>query len=433
MMKKAGIELDRTEGETPIGVTGTGFNQIQEDEEPPGSFLSHISTINEKHLKDHFPTEKRSCFRAAHFPAVSDREWNSWQWQFRNRITDPWRFSDFISLSESERMMVELPERGFPVSVTPYYLSLIDPEDPEQPLRKCVIPRIDELSRSSGEGEDPLGEEGHRVAPGLYHRYPDRVLFLATDTCSVNCRYCTRSRIVGRGASCVSGEIGPVRRYEAALDYIRQHREVRDVLISGGDPLTLSDSRLEQVIAPIRAIPHVEVIRIGTKVPMVLPQRITHSLTSLLRRYHPLWMSIHVTHPEEITPESTEALRRLADAGIPLGSQTVLLKGVNDATDTLKALFQGMMRLRVKPYYLYQCDPISGSAHFRTPVEKGIEIIRGLRGHTSGYAVPQYVIDAPGGGGKVPIAPDYIVRREGTSLVLRNYEGKLYTYPDGGQ
>jgi lysine 2,3-aminomutase len=279
---------------------------------------------------------------------------------------------------------------------------------------------------SRGENDDPLGEDSHSPVPGLVHRYPDRVLLLVTNFCSVYCRYCTRARMVGS----VGERSVKKSDIEAALDYIEQTPVVRDVLISGGDPLSLDDDRLEYILKRLRKISHVEFVRIGSKQPVVQPMRITPTLTRILKRYHPLWMSLHFTHVDEITPEVTEACGRLADAGIPLGSQTVLLKGVNDDTVTMKKLMHGLLRIRVKPYYLYQCDPISGSAHFRTPVAKGIELIRGLRGHTSGYAVPTFVVDAPNGGGKTAIAPDYVVGYDNGDLVLQSYDGGHYRYPD---
>jgi lysine 2,3-aminomutase len=280
--------------------------------------------------------------------------------------------------------------------------------------------------RTHGEADDPLGEESDAVVPGLVHRYPDRVLFLVTNFCATYCRYCTRARMVGSVGerSVKKGDI------EAALDYIARTPVIRDVLISGGDPLSLDDDRLDYVLGRLRKIPHVEFVRIGSKQPVVQPMRITRALARILKRYHPLWMSLHFTHPDELTPEVAEACSRLADAGIPLGSQTVLLKGVNDNVPTMRQLVHGLLKIRVKPYYLYQCDPISGSAHFRTPVEKGVEIIHGLRGHTSGYAVPVFVVDGPNGGGKIPLAPEYVVGRQGDDLLLRNFEGKLFSYPD---
>jgi lysine 2,3-aminomutase len=331
-----------------------------------------------------------------------------------------------LRLSPEEMEALTRPTGRLPLAVTPYYMSLLAPEDAAQPLRRTVIPSVCELTRHDGEADDPLGEEAQSPIIGLVHRYPDRVLFLVSDFCSTYCRYCTRSRMVGRSA------VLPLRsRLEKIIDYIRAHSEVRDVLISGGDPLTLSDERLEWILAHLRRIPHVEIIRIGTKIPAVLPQRVTTGLVRMLRRYHPLWMSLHFTHPDECTPEAFRACGMLADAGIPLGSQTVLLKGINDSVETMKNLVHQLLQMRVRPYYLYQCDPISGSAHFRTPVEKGLEIIRGLRGFTSGYAVPTYVVDAPGGGGKIPLMPNTVDGREGDDLLLCNYEGRRYRYPDG--
>jgi len=314
-----------------------------------------------------------------------------------------------------------------PAAVTPYYASLVDPLDSTSPIRRTVIPVTDELCAGCGESVDPLGEDGQSPAPGLVHRYPDRVLFLVTSSCSTYCRYCTRSRTVGRH----DAALRPVKsRWERCIGYIQAHPEVRDVLISGGDPLTLDDDALEWLLGRLRAIPHVEIVRVGTKVPAVLPQRITRELTKMLRRYHPIWMSLHVTHPDELTPEMRGACERLADAGVPLGSQTVLLAGINDSAETLKRLYQGLLSVRVRPYYLYQCDPIVGSAHFRTPVQTGVDMIRALRGHTSGYAVPNFVIDAPGGGGKIPLTPGYVLGTDGYTVALVNYEGNRYSYPD---
>jgi lysine 2,3-aminomutase len=290
-----------------------------------------------------------------------------------------------------------------------------------------VVPVQGEFLRSAGEADDPLAEEADSPVPGLVHRYPDRVLFLVNDHCATFCRYCTRSRMVGRG------ELRPDRaRLEAGLAYIRRTPEVRDVLLSGGDPLLVGDERLAWLLGELRKIPHVEFIRMGTKVPAVLPQRITPALVRLLRRFHPLWLSLHFTHPDECTVEAARACRRLADAGIPLGSQTVLLKGVNDEVEIMRALVHRLLLMRVRPYYLYQCDPISGSAHFRTSVARGLEIIRGLRGWTTGYAVPTYVIDAPGGGGKVPLQPDYLAGRDGPDILLRSYTGAVHRYHDAG-
>jgi len=330
-----------------------------------------------------------------------------------------------LVLSDQEQAAMSLDGAMLPVSITPYYMSLVSRDDRDQPLRRTVIPNASEFLNGPGEADDPLGEDGDTPVPGLVHRYPDRVLLLVTDCCSSYCRYCTRSRMVGHG-SMPHG----LDRLERALDYIRRNPAIRDVLISGGDPLALGDERLDWILTRLRRIPHVEFLRMGTKMPAVLPQRITPELCRMLRKHHPLWMSLHFLHPDECTPESFLACARLANAGIPLGSQTVLLAGVNDDVDTMKRLVHHLLKMRVRPYYLYQCDPITGSAHFRTPVAKGLEIIEGLRGHTTGYAVPNYVIDAPGGGGKIPIQPNYVVGRDGDDLLLRNYQGGLYRYPD---
>ncbi len=370
---------------------------------------------------------RSQAFRRRFFPTATPEEWFDWHWQLRHRITDFGALSAMVCLSDEEYRALACRDHGLPVAVTPYYASLIDPYDPAQAIRRTVIPVEGEFRASYGEAADPLGEEKDTPVPGLVHRYPDRVLFLATGFCSTYCRYCTRSRLVGNGCSHAAGP----DTWQRAIAYIASHPEVRDVLLSGGDPLTLSDEHLAWLLCRLRKIPHVEMLRIGTKVPMVLPQRVTPALTRMLRRFHPLWMSIHVTHPEELTPEAAQACQRLADAGIPLGSQTVLLAGINDKVETMRRLVHGLLRIRVKPYYLYQCDPIPGSAHFRTPVCKGLEVIAGLRGHTTGYAVPTYVVDAPGGGGKIPLLPEYVVGREGDDLLLRNYEGRTFRYPDG--
>jgi lysine 2,3-aminomutase len=312
-----------------------------------------------------------------------------------------------------------------PVGISPYYMSLLDSDDPHHPLRRTVVPTLHEFVRAEGEADDPLSEDAHSPVPGLVHRYPDRVLLLPLDFCSTYCRYCTRSRVVGHG------ELMPQEsRLRAAFDYLRRKPQIRDVLISGGDALALSDDRLEWIIRGLREIPSIEFIRIGTKMPAVLPQRITRPLVRMLRRYHPIWMSLHFVHSSECTPEAARACGRLANAGIPLGSQTVLLKDVNDRVETMRELMHRLLLMRVRPYYLYQCDPIGGSSHFRTPVAKGMEIVAGLRGHTTGYAVPTYVIDDPGGGGKIPLQPDSVIARDGDWLRLRNFEGGEFRYYD---
>ncbi len=331
-----------------------------------------------------------------------------------------------MDLSAGERGAIERIGGRLPVGITPYYAAQMGPGDCSEPIRRTMIPLPGELVQGYGEADDPLGEDEDSPVPGLVHRYPDRVLFLVTNFCATYCRYCTRARVVGH-----TGEFHfNQAQFQAGIDYVAAHPEIRDVLISGGDPLTMGDSRLEWLLSRLRAIPHVEFLRIGTKVPVVLPMRVTPELTSMLRRFHPLWMSIHFQHPDEVTPEVAEACGRLADAGIPLGSQTVLLRGVNDDVAVMRRLVHSLLRIRVRPYYLYQCDPISGSEHLRTPVARGIEIVAGLRGHTTGYGAPTFVVDAPGGGGKIALSPDTMVGREGKDLLLRNYAGEISRYPD---
>lgn len=379
---------------------------------------------------ERFPASAQSkTFQKTFFPAASLAEWGDWRWQLQHRVK---RLSDLqriFDLSEQELAAVAQHQGSLPVGITPYYASLMSRADPSDALRRTHIPVPDEYLRVPGEADDPLGEDHDSAAPGLVHRYPDRVLFLSTGFCSTYCRYCTRSRMVGDPG----GDYQFSRsQWEQALAYIEAHTEIRDVLISGGDPLTLADEKLDYLLGRLRAIKHVEFIRLGTKVPVVLPMRVTRGLIKTLRKHRPVWMSIHFTHPSELTPEVTEATSRLADAGVPLGSQTVLLKGINDDIEVMKPLMHGLLMRRVRPYYLYQCDPITGSSHFRTPVSKGLEIIEGLRGHTTGYAVPTYVIDAPGGGGKIPLLPDYVAGRDGDDLILRNFENNTYRYPDPG-
>jgi len=377
-----------------------------------------------------FPTgEATRAFRRRFYPEATTAEWNDWRWQLRRRVKSLAELERVFVLSEAERDAVARHQGSLPVGITPYYASLMGRDDPAEPLRRTHIPVGQEYLRTPGEADDPLGEDHDAAVPGLVHRYPDRVLFLSTGFCSTYCRYCTRSRMVGEAGGEYSFNKS---QWEQALAYIEAHTEIRDVLISGGDPLTLADERLDYLLGRLRAIRHVEFVRLGTKVPTVLPMRITRGLVRMLRKHHPLWMSIHYTHPRELTPEVTEATARLADAGIPLGSQTVLLKGINDDIAVMKPLMHGLLMRRVKPYYIYQCDPITGSAHFRTSVEAGLDIIRALRGHTTGYAVPSYVIDAPGGGGKIPLLPDSVVGRDGDDLLLRNFEGGVYRYPDPG-
>jgi lysine 2,3-aminomutase len=381
--------------------------------------------------RERFPhSEQSRAFRKRFYPGVTLEEWSDWRWQLRKRIRTAEELERIFALSDDEREAVRRHKGSLPVGITPYYASLMSREDPMEGLRRTHIPVGTEYLKTPGEADDPLGEDHDAAVPGLVHRYPDRVLFLTTGTCSTYCRYCTRSRMVGEAG----GEYAFSKsQWDKAIAYIEAHPEIRDVLLSGGDPLTIGDDKLDYLLGRLRGIKHVEFIRLGTKIPTVLPMRVTRGLTRMLRKHHPLWMSLHFTHPKELTAEVSEATARLADAGIPLGSQTVLLKGINDEVATLKALYHGLLMRRVKPYYLYQCDPITGSSHFRTSVAKGLEMIEGLRGHTTGYAVPQYVIDAPGGGGKIPLLPEYVVGREGDDLILRNFEGNTYRYhdPDG--
>ena len=406
--------------------------EVSEEEEPPSTkcCISEEEILRE-YIQDRLDREKTSLsprsidFINEYFPEATEKDWTSWRWQLKNSVQTIDQLARFIRLSDNEIRPAEVINDTLPIRITPYYLSLLDKNNPDQPLRKSMVPVLDEFISSPGEASDPLSEQHDSPVPNIVHRYPDRVLFLATGFCSAYCRYCTRSHMVAKD-KCHVG----IKAWEPALDYIRNHPEIRDVLVSGGDPLTMPDPHIDYLLSKLRAISHVEIIRIGTKVPAVLPQRITRSLVNILRKYHPLYISIHFTHPDELTPEVKDACEKLANAGIPLGSQTVLLKGINDDVAVMKKLMHGLMKFRVRPYYLYQCDPILGSAHFRTPVEKGLEIIRGLRGYTTGYAVPQYVIDAPGGGGKIPLLPDYIQGREENYLLLKNYENKIFRYPD---
>ncbi|MFH1729765.1 MAG: KamA family radical SAM protein [Pseudomonadota bacterium] len=360
-------------------------------------------------------------FRNKYYPEASNNDWNSWQWQLKNRVHGLSKIEKIIKLSEDEKKAISLFENKFLVTMTPYYASLAK----NSYIKKTVIPITKELIHSPEENFDPLGEDKDSPVPGIVHRYPDRVLLLVTKFCTSNCRYCTRSRIMRPNDKYRF----KVNYWEKALNYIEQNKNIRDVLLSGGDPLIVVDNKIEYLLSRLRQIPHVEIIRIGTKAPVVLPQRITINLLRILKKYQPLYLSIHFTHPNEITPEVSQACNRLADYGIPLGSQTVLLAGINDNIKTMKTLFHNLLKIRVRPYYLYQCDPIVGSAHFRTPIEKGLEIINGLRGHTSGYAIPTFVIDAPDGGGKIPLLPNYVDSINENDIILKNYKGLLYKYP----
>ena len=355
-------------------------------------------------------------------------EWNDWHWQYKNRVRDAESLSRVLELSETEKEEISLCLRRFRMAVTPYYLSLIRPHDPCDPIRRQAVPSIHETEVFPWEMADPLDEEGESPVPNIVHRYPDRVLFLVTRCCAMYCRHCTRRRLVGEEDYCISRE-----QIDTALDYIRRTTAIRDVLVSGGDPLTLSDDRLEYILSRLRAIGHVEIIRIGTRVPVTMPMRVTPELMAMLKKYQPIWINTHFNHPRELTPASAAACGRIVDAGIPLGNQSVLLKGVNDSAETMKTLLLGLVKARVRPYYLYQCDLSEGLQHFRTDVRTGIDIIRQLTGSISGFAVPKFVIDAPGGGGKVPMNPEYIVSIDDERVVMRNYLGKRYEYPQPGK
>lgn len=357
---------------------------------------------------------------------VPAEQWEDWRWQLRHRITSLEQLARLLpTLTPEERAGTLLANRRLALAITPYFFNLIDPTDENCPIRRQVVPRVEETVTAPWERSDPCGEEAHSPVPGLVHRYPDRVLFLVTDRCAAYCRYCTRSRMVSNASGY---DFHP--ELDRQIDYIRRHPEVRDVLLSGGDPLLLSDEKLDELLGALRAIPHVEFLRIGTRIPIFLPQRITPVLCAVLRRYHPLFISIHTNHPRELTLEARAALERLADAGIPLGNQSVLLRHVNDDPEVMRALVQKLLMCRVRPYYLYQCDLIAGSAHLRTSVRQGLEIMRQLRGHTTGYAVPTYVIDAPGGGGKIPVGPEYVVQHTSERVLLRNYKGEWFEYPE---
>ncbi|MCL2702043.1 MAG: lysine 2,3-aminomutase [Defluviitaleaceae bacterium] len=363
--------------------------------------------------------------RKAMFPAVTDADWNNWRWQIRNRVEDIGALEKLINLTKEEKEGVSKCLGTMRMAVTPYYLSLIDPNDPHDPIRKQAIPLEAELRAAPAEMEDPLSEDTDAPVKGLTHRYPDRALLLITDQCAMYCRHCTRRRFAGQ-----SDAVLPSEQIDNAIDYIAKTPEIRDVVLSGGDALLLTEDRLEYIMKRLRDIPHVEIIRIGSRLPVVMPSRVTPELVGMLKKYHPVWLNTHFNHPSEITAESAEACRLIADAGIPLGNQSVLLAGVNDCAHVMKKLVHELVKIRVRPYYIYQCDLSRGLEHFRTPVAKGIEIVEALRGHTSGYAVPTYVVDAPGGGGKIPVAPQYLISQSAGKTILRNYEGVICAYTE---
>jgi lysine 2,3-aminomutase len=370
-------------------------------------------------VKHAFPSK-----RAPIYADVPDDKWNNWRWQLSNRINTPEEFEEVIPLTDSERKALSAAHL-FRVDITPYFISLIDPDDPNDPIRKQVVPTEVEMTPFTAMMEDSLAEDRHSPVPGLVHRYPDRALMLVTTQCASYCRYCTRSRIVGDPSATFSRS-----EFEMQIEYLERTPQIRDVLLSGGDPLVLAPKILAEILTRLREIPHLEIVRIGSRVPVFLPMRITEELTDVLQKFHPMWLNIHVNHSNEITAELAEACDRLTRAGIPLGNQSVLLAGVNDNVHIQRQLVQDLVRIRVRPYYLYQCDLVEGAGHFRTPVAKGIEIIEGLRGHTSGYAVPVFIVDAPGGGGKIPVGPNYQISMSDHKIILRNFEGFITTYEE---
>ena len=385
------------------------------EEEPPGT----VSPSGD--LEEEPPGKVTTRYRFwGHIP---DTTWNDWRWQFRNRISTISQLAKFIPLSTEDQAQLKLVTMRYPLSITPYYLSLINPLDPDDPIRKQAVPSIQEMTLSSMGVEDPLDEKGDSVVPGLVHRYPDRVLMVLTDICPMLCRHCTRKREWRNG-----GWVRTPDEIETMLSYIRHHQAIRDVIISGGDPLTLSTSKLEDIISRIREIKHVEIIRIGTRFPVVLPQRIDHKLCAMLAKYEPIWLNTHFNHAREITPQAAEACDRLVRSGIPVNNQSVLLGGVNDSVAAQTELCHELLRIKVRPYYLFQCDEVQGTEHLRTPVEVGIKIIEGMRGHTSGLAIPTFVIDLPQGGGKVSLQLNYVLTQTEGMLVLRNYEGRIFHY-----
>lgn len=377
--------------------------------EPPSSNLARKFKIElAEYIED--PGSRPDC-------------WYDWKWQLKNRITTLDVIRELIALTRREEEGIKRAKGRLAMAITPYFFSLIDRNDPKCPIRKQAIPRLEEFSVSSCEMIDPCGEDSHTPVPGLVHRYPDRALLIVTDSCAMYCRYCTRKRMVGEEHPPMSTDL-----FEDAYKYLKSKKTIRDVLISGGDPLMMKTELLESYIKRLRTIPHLDIIRIGTRVPVTLPMRVSEELVEMLKKYHPIYMSIHFSHPREITPEVVRSCSMLADAGIPLGSQTVLLKGVNDKPAIMKKLMQELLKIRVRPYYVYQCDMAMGTGHFRTPVAVGMNIIEELRGHTTGYAVPTFVVDAPGGGGKIPVAPTYLISQAKGKITLRNYENKIFDY-----
>jgi lysine 2,3-aminomutase len=386
------------------------------DEEPPGQSVALLNPDEE-------PPGQTAAVRRGFFNNIPDSLWNDWKWQFRNRITTVGRLAEFLPLSTREQAQLNLVAMRYPLSITPYYLSLINRYDPDDPIRKQAVPSILEITMGTMGHEDPLAEKEDSVVPGLVHRYPDRALMVLTDICPMFCRHCTRKREWRNG-----GWVRTNSEIEVMLEYLRRNSQIRDIILSGGDTLTLSTRRLEDIISRIREIKHIEIIRIGTRFPVVLPQRIDEELCSMLSNYGPIWLNTHFNHYREITPQSAGACDRLLRSGVPVNNQSVLLRGVNDTVETQLKLCQGLLKIKVRPYYLFQCDEVQGTEHLRTPVETGIKIIKGMRGHTSGLAVPTFVIDLPFGGGKVPLQPNYVLEKNEEELLLKNYEGRIFRY-----
>jgi lysine 2,3-aminomutase len=386
------------------------------EEEPPG-FTPNYNEVEEE------PPSTQFTYRERLFANIQDNDWNDWKWHFRNRITDVKELLKYLPLSENEQTQVKLVATKYPLSITPYYLSLIDSRDPNDPIRKQAVPSFQEVALGTVGFEDPLEEKRDSVVPGLVHRYPDRILMVLTDLCPMLCRHCTRKREWQHG-----NWVRKPAEIERMLDYIRNNKTVRDVVISGGDPLTLSTQRLEAVLAGLRKISHVEIIRIGSRCPVVLPQRIDTELCNMLSNYGPIWLNTHFNHPKEVTPEAAAACDRLIRSGVPVNNQTVLLRGINDTVETQLKLSHCLLKIKVRPYYLFQCDEVQGTEHLRTPVETGINIIEGMRGHTSGLAIPTFVIDLPQGGGKIPVQPNYVLIQTKEELIVRNYKDRIFCY-----
>jgi lysine 2,3-aminomutase len=421
-VKATAVATKRQSTFVPGKSSAESHNTSEAEEEPPGSSVTFSDSEEEP------PGKTTAYHRYKFFGHIADNLWNDWKWHFRHRITTVDRLRQFIPLSIEEQAQLRLVTRRYPLSITPYYLSLINPDDPDDPIRKQAIPSILEITMGTIGLEDPLAEKEDSVVPGLVHRYPDRALMVLTDICPMLCRHCTRKREWRHG-----GWVRTESEISAMLAYLRQNKAIRDVIISGGDPLTLSTQHLEDIISRVREIAHIEIIRIGTRFPVVLPQRIDDELCSMLSRYGPIWLNTHFNHPREITPEAAGACDRLLRSGVPVNNQSVLLRGINDSVETQLKLCQGLLRIKVRPYYLFQCDEVQGTEHLRTPVETGIRIIEGMRGYTSGLAIPTFVVDLVQGGGKVPLQPNYVLEHTEDELLLKNYEGRVFRYRNPSQ